>query len=199
MAGSTKRIDRRPDALSKERIVEAAIAILDAEGESALTFRALGARLATGSGAIYWHVANKDELLQAAADDVLTRALGRVPAPEDPQEAIRAAALAVYDAIDGRPWVGSQLTREPTQAGGMLMFERFGEPLAALGVPEAAWFDCASALHNAVLGFAAAPVVITEPSETKRFGTSWARPNSSTTPSEGSALMRHVPRLCVDG
>ena len=43
--------------------------ILDDEGEAALTFRALSARLATGSGAIYWHVANKSELLAAATDE----------------------------------------------------------------------------------------------------------------------------------
>jgi len=62
------RIPRRADALSKERIVEAAIEILDASGERALTFRALAAHLATGSGAIYWHVADKNELLAAATD-----------------------------------------------------------------------------------------------------------------------------------
>ena len=43
----------RKNALSKQRIVEAAIEILDNEGESALTFRALATRLATGAGAIY--------------------------------------------------------------------------------------------------------------------------------------------------
>ena len=68
-AKRVQRTQRRTDALSKERIIETAIEILDTEGESALTFRALAARLATGSGAIYWHVANKDELLAAA--DVL--------------------------------------------------------------------------------------------------------------------------------
>ncbi len=41
MATKTQRTERRTDALSKERIVEAAIEILDADGESALTFRAL--------------------------------------------------------------------------------------------------------------------------------------------------------------
>ena len=41
---------RRTDALSRERIVDAAIELLDAEGESGLTFRALAARLATGPG-----------------------------------------------------------------------------------------------------------------------------------------------------
>ncbi len=75
MATKTQRTERRADALSKERIVEAAIEILDADGESALTFRALAARLATGSGAIYWHVANKNELLAAATDDVIARVM----------------------------------------------------------------------------------------------------------------------------
>ena len=72
MATRAQRAERRTDALSKERIVAAAIEILDTEGEAALTFRALAARLATGSGAIYWHVANKDELLAAATDGVIS-------------------------------------------------------------------------------------------------------------------------------
>ncbi|WP_414940446.1 hypothetical protein [Amycolatopsis sp. cmx-11-51] len=43
----------RAEALSRERIVEAAIALLDADGESGLTFKTLTERLTTGSGAIY--------------------------------------------------------------------------------------------------------------------------------------------------
>ena len=70
-----RRTERRADALSKERIVEAAIEILDAEGEDALTFRALAARLATGSGAIYWHVADKHDLLAAATDHIIARVM----------------------------------------------------------------------------------------------------------------------------
>ena len=49
------------------------------------------------------------------------------------------------------------------------------------------------------VGFAAAPLVITLPSDTNRLGTSCARPNSFTTPSSGRALMRAVPRLCEAG
>jgi cobalamin biosynthesis protein CbiD len=49
VAAKAHRTERRRDALSKERIVEAAIEILDTEGESAPTFRALTARLATGA------------------------------------------------------------------------------------------------------------------------------------------------------
>ena len=37
------------------------------------------------------------------------------------------------------------------------------------------------------------------PSETKRLGISWLRPQRSTTPASGAALMRQVPRLCETG
>jgi AcrR family transcriptional regulator len=154
------RTERRADALSKDRIVEAAIEILDADGERALTFRTLAARLATGSGAIYWHVANKDELLAAATDGVVARAMasgvGGSDRPDgtDPQEAIRSIARGLFDAIDAHPWVGTQLSREPWQAAILQVFEGIGQQVQALGVPERSQFDCASALLSYVLGLA---------------------------------------------
>jgi AcrR family transcriptional regulator len=154
MAPKTKRTERRADALSKERIVETAMEILDADGESALTFRALAARLATGSGAIYWHVANKNDLLAATTGDVIARVMTEVVSGAEPREAIRAMASGVFDAIDAHPWVGAQLSREPWQTAVLQIFEGFGGQLQALGVPERAQFDCASALLNYVLGLA---------------------------------------------
>jgi AcrR family transcriptional regulator len=154
MATRTQRTERRTDALSKERIVEAAIEILDADGESALTFRALTARLATGSGAIYWHVANKNDLLAATTDDVIARIMTEVVSGGEPREAIRAVALGVFDAIDAHPWVGARLSLEPWQSAVLRIFESLGGQLQALGVPERAQFDCASALLNYVLGLA---------------------------------------------
>ena len=154
MATKTQRAERRADALSKERIVEAAIEILDTGSESALTFRALAARLATGSGAIYWHVADKNELLAATADDVIARVMTEVVSGAEPREAIRAIALGVFDAIDAHPWVGAQLSREPWQSAVLQIFESLGAQLQAMGVAERAQFDCASALLNFVLGLA---------------------------------------------
>jgi AcrR family transcriptional regulator len=154
MATRAQRAERRTDALSKERIVEAAIGILDTDGESALTFRALTARLSTGAGAIYWHVANKDELLAAATNDVIARAMTEVVSDAEPREAIRAITLGVFDAIDAHPWVGTQLSREPWQSAVLLIFEGIGQEFQALGVPGRAQFDCASALLNYVLGLA---------------------------------------------
>jgi AcrR family transcriptional regulator len=154
MATRTQRTERRADALSKERIVEAAIEILDAGGDSALTFRTLAARLATGSGAIYWHVANKDDLLTATTNNVIAHVMTAVVTGADPREAIRTIALGVFDAIDAHPWVGTQLSREPWQSAVMEIFEGIGGQLLALGVPERAQFDCASALVNYILGLA---------------------------------------------
>jgi AcrR family transcriptional regulator len=154
MVTRAQRAGRRGDALSKERIVEAAIEILDAGGESALTFRTLAARLATGAGALYHHVAGKDELLAAIAEDVITRVMTGVTGDPDPRAAIRAIAVGVFDAIDAHPWLGAQLSREPWQSAVLQILESVGRQLQALGVPERAQFDCASALVNYVLGLA---------------------------------------------
>ena len=72
----------------------------------------------------------------------------------EPRQAIRAIALGVFDAIDAHPWVGAQLSREPWHSAMLQIFEGIGEQLEALGVPERAQFDCASALLNYILGLA---------------------------------------------
>jgi len=154
MAVKNKRAERRTDALSKERIVEAAIEILDADGENALTFRALSARLATGAGAIYHHVASKDALLATATNGVVSRVVADVDRGTDPRAAIRALAVGMFDAIDAHPWVGTELSREPWQFASLQILEGFGQQVMALGVPARARFDCASALLNYVLGLA---------------------------------------------
>jgi AcrR family transcriptional regulator len=154
MATRAKRAERRTDALSKERIVEAAIEILDAGGEGALTFRALAARLATGSGAIYWHLSGKSELLAAATDHVIARVMTEVATGVTPRDTVRAIALGVFDAIDAHSWVGTQLSREPWQFAITEIFEGIGSQLQALGVSPEARFDSASALVTFILGLA---------------------------------------------
>jgi AcrR family transcriptional regulator len=183
MATKPRRAERRADALSQQRIVEAAIEILDADGEAALTFRALATRLATGSGAIYWHVANKDELLAVATDSIIGRAMRRGGDGADPREVVRAVASGLFDAIDAHPWVGTQLAREPWQPAVLQVLEAFGSQLPALGVPEDAQFDAASALVSLVLGlagqYAAGARLLTEEPDRATFlgaiAEGWAR------------------------
>jgi AcrR family transcriptional regulator len=166
MATQARRSQRRTDALSRERIVEAAVELLDAAGEGGLTFRVLTERLATGPGAIYWHVANKGELLAAATDAVIADALVSGPidagepaaSPDSPQEGIHAVALGLYDAIDEHPWLASQLaaqlSRSPWGPVAPRILESVGRQVSALGVPEGRWFTATSVLVHYILGAA---------------------------------------------
>ncbi|GAA3593335.1 TetR/AcrR family transcriptional regulator [Kineosporia mesophila] len=154
MAARARTTDRREGALSRRRIVGAAIELLDATGESGLTFRALSAHLKTGAGAIYWHVANKDELLGAATDEVLAHVLVADDRHSTPDEEIRAVACAVFDAVDAHPWIGSQLSGTASPSGMLQIFERLGRQVEALGVPAPAQFDAVSALVNYIIGVA---------------------------------------------
>ncbi|MFD9657155.1 TetR/AcrR family transcriptional regulator [Streptomyces mirabilis] len=155
MATRTRRPERREEPLSRQRIVEAAIGLLDTAGEGALTFRALAERLATGPGAIYWHVTGKDELLNAATDAVIATTMTAdttSTADATPQEAIRTLALGVFDAIDAHPWIGTQLSRAPSQSPILRVFEHLGRHVQTLGVPHPAQFTAASTLLNYILG-----------------------------------------------
>src|ERR1700759_52292 len=106
---------RREDSLSRERIMDTSIALLDEAGESGLTFRALSLRLAAGPGAISWHVANKSDLVTAACDAIVARAMDAPLVDATPEATIRSIALGMFDAIDAHPWVGSALAHAPGQ------------------------------------------------------------------------------------
>jgi AcrR family transcriptional regulator len=69
---------RRRAPLSREAIVDAALAILDADGVDALTIRRLGQELGTGAASLYWHIAGKDELGELVYD----RIMGEIEVPE---------------------------------------------------------------------------------------------------------------------
>ncbi len=152
MVKKTPNPDKREDALSRERIIDAAIQLLDTSGERGLTFRALADALATGAGAIYWHVAHKNDLLTAACDAVLARTLQEAAGAATPHAALRAIARAVFEAIDAHPWVGSALTQSPGQLPHVRLLEQIGQQLRLLGVPHATQWVVACTLVNYIVG-----------------------------------------------
>jgi AcrR family transcriptional regulator len=143
---------RRADSLTRDTIIDAAIALLDTAGEGGLTFRALAARLATGAGAIYWHVADKDDLFTATSDAIVARAMQAAPHGDTPQAGIRAVALAMFEAMDAHPWLGSALSRAPGQLPTVRILERLGRQVDGLGVPQDRQWMAACALLNYLLG-----------------------------------------------
>jgi AcrR family transcriptional regulator len=88
------------NTLSRDRIVDAALALLDSEGFEAVTMPSVAKRLGVGTMSLYRHVADKDDLVNAVAEQVL----GSVAVPDgDPDDwgrvvgylrALREAVLA---------------------------------------------------------------------------------------------------------
>jgi AcrR family transcriptional regulator len=154
MVKKARSSQRREDSLSRDRIIEASIELLDSSGEGGLTFRALSERLATGPGAIYWHIANKIDLLTAACDAIVARTMNASLAGVTPEATIRSLALGMFDAIDAHPWVGSALTSAPGQLPIVRILECIGQQVRALGVPDEEQWATVGALLNYILGVA---------------------------------------------
>lgn len=97
---------------SRVDVTAAALAILDQYGLADLTMRKLAATLEVQPSALYWHFANKQQLLASISD----RIVGRAAAPSldlDWKTGARAAALDLRDALlayrDGAEVVSSTL------------------------------------------------------------------------------------------
>jgi AcrR family transcriptional regulator len=63
-----RRLKPRRDPLSRERVVETAIALADDHGVDALTMRRLGSALGVEAMSLYHHVSNKDDVLEECGD-----------------------------------------------------------------------------------------------------------------------------------
>jgi AcrR family transcriptional regulator len=154
MTKNTRRTQRGESALTRESIIDAAIALLDSAGESGLTFRALAMALNTGAGAIYFHVANKDDLVNAASDAVVARAMRATATMATPHERLRAIGLALFDAIDAHSWVGAELARAPGSMPTVRILEAIGQQVQALEVVERALWSATSTLFSYIVGVA---------------------------------------------
>jgi AcrR family transcriptional regulator len=152
MAKKARSGQRREEALSRDRIIEASIDLLDRSGEGGLTFRTLSEQLATGPGAIYWHIANKSDLLTAASDAIVARTLEARTVGATPKATIRRLALGIFDAIDAHPWVGSALIWAAGRSPMVRILERIGQQVRALGVPDEEQWVAVSALLNYIFG-----------------------------------------------
>ena len=94
----------RGEGVTRARIVEVALELLDSDGTAGLTMRALAAKLGVAPTAIYWHVGDKAALLEAVVDHI-TADVGDVqPSGRDAPERIRSTA---------RSLVGGGMVNEP--------------------------------------------------------------------------------------
>jgi AcrR family transcriptional regulator len=99
--------------LSKERVLQAAVALADEEGIEALSMRRLADELGVKAMSLYNHVANKSDLL----DGIVDAAYGEITIPGPDVEwksQIRELAVSAHETMLRHPWaLGLQMHRKP--------------------------------------------------------------------------------------
>jgi AcrR family transcriptional regulator len=102
---------RAPSPLSRERIVQAAIALADAEGLEAVSLRKVAGALDAGPMRLYRYVDTKEELLELMVDAVY----GEIPAPAGSTwtDILRSIANGIRDAALRHEWFADLLGGRP--------------------------------------------------------------------------------------
>jgi TetR/AcrR family transcriptional regulator, tetracycline repressor protein len=137
--------------------VAKAIVILDNYGIADLTMRRLARELDVSPGALYWHFANKQELLGAVADEVLAPARTTV-ADAEWQARITTVSRRLRDALlshtDGAELVSASLATGQSAALRSIL-DLLSEAAVAAGVVQAQADLAARTIVYYVLGFTA--------------------------------------------
>ncbi len=89
--------------LSRDRVLQAAIAQADSGGLEAVTMRTLADELDVAPMALYRHLANKDDLIDAMVDEVFGE-IGVPSGGDDWKTAMRRRAISVRDALARHRW-----------------------------------------------------------------------------------------------
>ena len=147
--------ETRRRALTRERVVAEALAVISADGVDALSMRALAARLGVVPGALYRHVRNKEQLCDLVVDGVLAevdcqagRALGWTGQ-------VKVLAHRLRAVLEGHPGIAGLLkTRDPIGPHSLALAEAFLAPLRAAGLPDRETALAFSLIYDYTLGFA---------------------------------------------
>lgn len=107
--------------LSRERIVETALRIMDTEGLDAVTMRRVGRELGVEAMSLYNHVANKDDILDGMVDLILTDI--EVPGTgTDWKGAMRQRSLSAHRVLLVHPWAAVLLMSRYNIGPGMTAY-----------------------------------------------------------------------------
>jgi AcrR family transcriptional regulator len=106
--------------LSRARVLAAAIKVADEGGLGALTMRRLADELGAEAMSLYYHVANKDDVLDGMVDSVVSEindVVGRIDLPATGanwKNAVRRRILAARQVLLRHPWAPPALQSRTT-------------------------------------------------------------------------------------
>jgi AcrR family transcriptional regulator len=139
--------------LSRERIVAAAVELLDAQGVGGLTMRRLADRLGAGVMSLYWHVNNKEGVFDLALDSVLE--YRRPPHMAESQDWRKEVLHLLEDwrvIMLRHPWSTSLLPRQVLGQNILGRLELLSKTLSSAGVADADLNAAIWSLWNYVMG-----------------------------------------------
>jgi AcrR family transcriptional regulator len=151
----------RPTAISREQLLDAALAIIDREGTEAVTMRRLAADLGVSPMAAYRHVESKEDLLRHAAAAVVRDLPAAAPGTPWP-EVLQTFFERFYDRLLEHPGVaglfgGQAFLSETVYAAADPVFAALLDAGFAPADAMALFMGCAScSIGSAILHAAAA-------------------------------------------
>lgn len=143
----------RRGTLSRERVVEAAVALLDRGGP--LTMSAVAAELGAQQMSIYNYVSGKSDLLYAVEDHLLTAI--PLPGPGSGTDGLAELLRAYFRLVSAHPWLvgfAIQRERELSTPANLRIVEAAYAVLFRLGLTPRDAVPLFSALVNLVVGAA---------------------------------------------
>ena len=127
---------QRRHQLTRERVVNEALAVIADHGAHALTMRGLAARLGVVPGALYHHVRNKQQLQDLVLDGVLAEVDVHLDPTQPWTEQLKLLAHRLRHVLEAHPGVAGILkTRDPLGPHSLTLAEAFLGPLQRAGFP----------------------------------------------------------------
>ncbi len=140
--------------LSRERVVRAGMEQADESGLEALTMRTLAEKLGVAPMALYRHVADKDDLIDAMVEAVFAE-IGVPAAGGDWTTAMRRRALAVREALSRHRWaIGLMESRRIPGPANLRHHDAVIGRLRAAGFGIEMTAEAYSLLNSYIYGFA---------------------------------------------
>jgi AcrR family transcriptional regulator len=146
--------------LTRERLVGAALELIDEEGLEGLSMRALADRLQVKAASLYWHVRDRDELLELLADGIL-ESVSRPRPRATWRETVQATAEALRRGVSAHKDANRVLLEVPGALGRSDIANELAAAFRSAGLPDAEAADVARMVMTQVIatpsGVAAEP------------------------------------------
>jgi len=133
----------RGQGVARDDILDAALALLDEDGDAGLTMRSLAARLGVTPMSLYHHVRDRAGLLQALSDRVYGGVLRGLDESGEARPALRTLLVRYYDLVVAHPQLTLAIFAEPAAFAGAsrTLTDRLETLLAVLTPAYLLWRD----------------------------------------------------------